>query len=97
MAFQKRDPKTIRKKLGMKDSDSEALKITWRKGARKPSKKEWTDILLRLSEIQVAAMAAGQKTARKHFIAIQKELEYHVGYRFERIDPETHEDDPRRG
>lgn len=42
-------------------------------------------------------MAAGQKTARKHFIAIQKEIEYHVGFRFERIDPETHEPDPRKG
>ncbi len=47
--------------------------------------------------IQVEAMKAGQKSARKHIIAIMKELEYHCGFRYELIDSETYPNDPRKG
>lgn len=81
---------------------SESLKIAARKG-RENFRNEanvyhpWTNFLLSMANIQVEAMKAGQKTARKHLIAIMKELEYNVGFRFELIDSETHQDDPRRG
>ena len=84
-----------RKKAAKKDY--EPLKITMREGQnpREEHPKDWTELLLRLSEIQVAAMAAGVKTGLKHFIALQKELEYHVGFRYEKVEPG--DVDPRKG
>lgn len=78
----------------------EALKIAARKGKEKfrdiTRYDNWTKLLIQMAKIQTDAMAAGQKTARKHLIAILKELEMHVGFRFELITP-GEPNDPRRG
>jgi hypothetical protein len=84
------------------EESPEALKITARKNCSNKIREgfefdDWTLLLLEMAKIQIEAMKAGQCTARKHFIAIMKELEYHCGFRFTRIDPATYEDDPRRG
>ena len=44
---------------------------------------------------QIELMKAGQRTARKHMIALVKELEYHVGFRYIKID-DNYPDDLRR-
>ena len=49
-----------------------------------------------MAQAQAMAMQGGMKTAQKHFIAVMKELEYHVGFRFE-VLPKDAPDDPRKG
>jgi len=49
-----------------------------------------------MAHIQVEAMKAGQKSARKHLIAIMKELEYHCGFRYKLLES-NEPNDPRKG
>lgn len=75
------------------------LKIVPRKDKNPNSCPEdyWANFLLEMAKIQVELMKTGQKSARSHLLAILKEIEYTVGFRYIEIDPETHPYDPRKG
>jgi hypothetical protein len=82
------------------EESPESLKIVPREGCEWKIREhfhfdDWTLLLLEMAKIQIDALRAGQFSARKHFIATMKELEYHCGFRFKVIGPET-PDDPRR-
>ena len=78
-----------------KEKEIPPLKVSLR-SSRKKRPWCWGLLMVLMAFIQVIAMGNGQKTARRHLIAILKELEYFYGFRFLAIENEE-ESDERKG
>jgi hypothetical protein len=72
----------------MKNPDSKPLRIVRHGRSWSQDPKVYTDALAQLATAEAILVRAGKSSAMPHFIAIVKELENVLGFKFEQIPEE---------